>query len=165
MRCFPFLLAFTLSGSMAFAVPTNPLVPAYSVASGIVLTLGEGAYRVATDEVGTLSIRCLAQCAATRPFEDKVGLNLMGISKPVDTLDLVFVNWASGSSYRTTVYRVNRGNVRKVFDQYSVGGTELDGVFSGNLVIRNIQYVSERSRKTIRRSWAWHSLSGSFLRK
>jgi hypothetical protein len=164
MRCFPFFLALTLSGSAAFAAPPNSLVRAYSVASEIVLSLDEGAYRVGTDEVGTLSIRCLAQCGATRPFEDKVGLNLMGITKPVDTLSLVFVNWASGSSYRTTVYHIAHRSIRKVFDQYSVGGTEIGGVISGNLVVRNTQYVSERSRKTIMRSWTWIPRSGSFVR-
>jgi hypothetical protein len=164
MRCFLIFLTLMLSGSKAFAAPPGPPLPTYSVASGIVLSLDDGAYRVATDEVGTLSIRCLAQCTATRPFEDKVGLNLMGIAKPVDTLSLVFVTWASGSSYRTTVYSIERRIIRKVFDQYSVGGTEIGGVISGKLVIRNTQYLSERSRKTIIRSWTWHPQSGTFVR-
>jgi hypothetical protein len=121
-------------------------------------------YRVSAALDGPLTIECVEGCTTPVRFTDDPGGTAIGAFRLTDADNLIYTTWVSGSAYRTAIYEIGKGGVRRVFSEYSVGGVDLLGAAPGGPAIRAKQFVSEGSRKTVIRSWRWNKARKTFVR-
>ena len=124
----------------------------------------KGSYEFAVSDEGRVRITCVTGCRVPVNYEEDGGAIALGVFRPANADNLVFVTWVSGSAGQITAYVLDGTKTRRVFVESSLGTPDVIGSDQQGIVVRAHQYATQRTRKIVRRSWRWNMTKQIFIR-